>query len=123
MQRYKAEDQRIHCVPGGGMGRSGCLSAIGLLLVFVLGVLGGCATRDDGGRSASDWDDLGTAAVRQGQYARAEDHYRKALGMREERLGTSHLDTAWSANHLANALQEQSRHADAERMYRYAVDI
>jgi len=58
-----------------------------------------------------------------GGYAEAEALYRQALSIREESLGSDHLDTAQSAYNLARLHADQGRYADAEQLYLQSLAI
>jgi tetratricopeptide (TPR) repeat protein len=57
------------------------------------------------------------------RYDEAEPLYRRALAIREEKLGADHPDTASSLNNLANLYRAQGKYADAEPLYRQAHSI
>lgn len=59
----------------------------------------------------------------QGRYVDAEALYRRALTIREARLGAHHPETAQSLNNLATNLRSQSRYGDAEPLLRRALSI
>jgi tetratricopeptide (TPR) repeat protein/transcriptional regulator with XRE-family HTH domain len=52
-----------------------------------------------------------------GGYTEAEALYRQALTIREESVGSGHLDTAQSAYNLARLYVDQGRYVDAEQLY------
>lgn len=64
------------------------------------------------------WRSLGSAA----DYAESEQHLRFAWTTREQRLSSGHLDTARSANDLAETLYWEGRYAEAEPFLRSAID-
>lgn len=57
------------------------------------------------------------------QFADAEPHLRRALALREAKLGTNHLSVAECAFHLGNNLSDQRKFADAEPLLRRAEHI
>ena len=59
----------------------------------------------------------------QGKLAEAEPLYRRALAIREEKLGDDHPDVAQSLNNLALLLKTQGKLAEAEPLSRRALDI
>lgn len=56
-------------------------------------------------------------------YDEAEALYRRALDIRQTRLGPEHLHVAQSLNNLALLLKNQGKFAEAEPLYRRALDI
>ena len=59
----------------------------------------------------------------QGRYAEAELFYKRALDIREAKLGKDHPDTAYSLNDLALLYSEQGRYAEAEPFYKRSLEI
>ncbi|PAW73559.1 MAG: hypothetical protein B9S33_22420 [Pedosphaera sp. Tous-C6FEB] len=57
------------------------------------------------------------------QFAEAEPHWRRALALREAKLGTNHLNVAECVFHLGNNLSGQQKFADAEQLLRRAEHI
>lgn len=57
------------------------------------------------------------------QFADAEPHLRRALALREAKLGTNHLSVAECAFHLGNNLGDQKKFADAEPLLKRAEHI
>lgn len=57
------------------------------------------------------------------QFAEAEPHLRRALAVREGRLGTNHLTVAECAFHLGRNLAEQQKFAEAEPLLKRAEHI
>ena len=60
---------------------------------------------------------------RQGRYADAEAHHRRALAMRERLLSPNHRDIALSLTGIASACERQARYDEAEALYRRALAI
>ena len=58
-----------------------------------------------------------------GNLAEAELLYRRALVIREEKLGTDHPDVANTLNNLAGLLKTKRDFAEAEPLYRRALGI
>ena len=58
-----------------------------------------------------------------GEYADAESELRAVLKIQEKVLGPEHLDTLWTRNDLADALEGQGKYADAEAEYRVVANI
>jgi hypothetical protein len=56
--------------------------------------------------------------VRQGKYEQAEEMHRQELWLSETVLGKKHPDTLMSMSNLANVLNDQVRHEQAEEMHR-----
>ncbi|MEQ1901369.1 MAG: CHAT domain-containing tetratricopeptide repeat protein [Devosia sp.] len=65
----------------------------------------------------------GDALFYQDRFAEAEPHYRTAFELRQNLLGTAHLDTAVSANDLAIILKRLERYTEAEPFYRLVMEI
>ncbi len=59
----------------------------------------------------------------QGDYAKAEPLYQKALAIRKEALGAKHPDYATDLNNLAGLYQSQGDYAQAEPLYRQSLAI
>ena len=59
----------------------------------------------------------------QGQYAKAEPLYQRALAIREKALGPEHPDVAASLNNLAVLYHAQGQYAKAEPLYQRALAI
>ncbi len=59
----------------------------------------------------------------QGQYAKAEPLYRRALAILEKALGPEHPIVATSLNSLAELYRDQSQYAKAEPLYQRALAI
>jgi tetratricopeptide (TPR) repeat protein len=57
------------------------------------------------------------------RYAEAEPLYKRALGIREDVLGSKHPDVASSLNYLANLHRAQGRYAEAEPLYQRALAL
>jgi CHAT domain-containing protein/Tfp pilus assembly protein PilF len=58
-----------------------------------------------------------------GQYAKAEPFYRRALEIREARLGKDHPDVAHSLNNLAVLYMAMGQFAKSEPLYRRSLEI
>jgi tetratricopeptide (TPR) repeat protein len=58
-----------------------------------------------------------------GRYPEAEELYQRALAIREQQLGASHPDVAYTLNSLANLYSEQGKYAEAEALYKRALAI
>ena len=65
---------------------------------------------------------LGVSYDGLGRFAEAEDHLRRAVGLRVSLLGDDHPDALLSRAALGNALQHLDRVADAEGEYRVALE-
>ena len=65
----------------------------------------------------------GRAVPAQGQYAKAEPLYQRALAIREKALGPDHPDVAASLNNLAGLYRAQGQYAKAEPLYQRALAI
>ena len=59
----------------------------------------------------------------QGKYAEAEAHYKRALAIREAKLGKDHPDVARTLNNLADVYEAQGKYAEAEAHYKRALAI
>jgi tetratricopeptide (TPR) repeat protein len=59
----------------------------------------------------------------QGQYAKVEPLYQRALAIREKALGPEHPDVATSLNHLAWLYHNQGQYAKAEPLYERTLAI
>jgi len=57
------------------------------------------------------------------QFAEAEPHLRRALGLREAKLGTNHLSVAECVFHLGNNLSDQKKFDEAEPLLKRAEHI
>jgi len=57
------------------------------------------------------------------QLNKAEVFYKKAIKIREEKLGKNHTDTATSYNNLAGLYRSMGRYEDAETLYKKAIKI
>ena len=58
-----------------------------------------------------------------GGYSEAETLYQQALAIREESLGTDHLETAQSAYNLARLYTDQGKYTNAEQLYLQSLAI
>src|SRR5205814_1783304 len=65
---------------------------------------------------------LGLAYQEQGNYARAEDLFRKALAMRQQLFPGDHRAVVLSLGNLGAVLYDQGKYAAAEAPYRAAVE-
>ena len=65
----------------------------------------------------------GGALPSQGQYAKAEPLYERALAIWEKALGPEHPDVATSLNNLAVLYDDQGQYAKAEPLYQRALAI
>ncbi len=73
--------------------------------------------------TAALYNKLGVVYSGQGQYAKAETCYKKALNIRRKVLGEEHPDTASSYNNLGNVYDDQGQYAEAEQCHRKALGI
>jgi tetratricopeptide (TPR) repeat protein len=78
----------------------------------------GARTRRRGPRVSLTW-----RYQDQGQYAKAEPRYRRALAIREKALGPEHPEVASSLNRLAHFYHDQEQYAKAEPLYLRALAI
>ena len=72
-----------------------------------------------------DWDheiSVGDEAYKTGQYAEAEQHYRKSLEV-VERLHMSEVERATSLASVAQSLRYQKKYSEAEPLFREALAI
>ena len=78
------------------------------------------------GIAGAGWQVLNNLAAlyrAQGQYAKAEPLYQRALAIREKALGAAHPQVAMSLNNLAEFYDNQGRYAKAEPLYQRALAI
>jgi len=81
-----------------------------------------CFSTTNIGCSAADktqWDkynDAGTAAYNQGQYAQAEPLYKRSLQIKEKALGPDHPDLATGLENYAKLLRKTNRDAEAVKL-------
>jgi tetratricopeptide (TPR) repeat protein len=68
-------------------------------------------------------DEAGYYLFEQGQYQEAEPLLMQAVAIREQTLGSEHLDMATSLNHLAELYREQAKYEQAEPLYLRALAI
>ena len=73
--------------------------------------------------TASTEDALASALRLDGHYGQAEPHFRDALNMRIERLGTNNGDVEQSLGNLGECLYWEDRNTEAELFLRRALDI
>ncbi len=66
---------------------------------------------------------LGSVYLRQGNYAEAEKHYRRALTLRQEAVGTDHHDVAMAYTNLAVVLRRQGKYAEARPLFERGLAI
>lgn len=66
---------------------------------------------------------LGTIYMRLGQYDKAENALIESLKIKESILSPNHHAIATSYNQLAQLLNRKSQYAEAEKLYRRALDI
>ena len=59
----------------------------------------------------------------QGRYTEAQELYKRALAINEQRLGALHPSTAQSLNNLAELYQSQSEYKKTEELYKRAFAI
>jgi serine/threonine protein kinase len=71
---------------------------------------------------ASMLDLMGRVYYRLGLYQRAEELLKPALQIRRQVLGSRHLDTLWSMVNLANALSDQAKFSEADKLYEEAIE-
>ncbi len=57
------------------------------------------------------------------RYTEAEPLYERALSIREQLLGSEHLDTTHSLNNLASLYRVQGKYEEAETLYKQAISI
>ena len=72
---------------------------------------------------AATLNDLAATYRSQGKYVEAERLYQRALGIREQVLGTDHRDVAETLNNLAIVYHAQGKYTDAERLHQRALAI
>jgi CHAT domain-containing protein/tetratricopeptide (TPR) repeat protein len=65
----------------------------------------------------------GAALFKARRYAEAEQQFRRALSIREARLGPDHIDVAAALDKLGSAYREQAKYADAGAAYARALAI
>jgi tetratricopeptide (TPR) repeat protein len=97
----------------GGMRRGGDQSSTS----------GGNRAEDDSLARASDLLDRANCYKNQGKYSEAEPLYKRALAIKEEKLGHDHPDTATSLNNLAALYKNQGKYSEAEPLYKRALAI
>jgi tetratricopeptide (TPR) repeat protein len=74
-------------------------------------------------RLARSLNDLAVLCDEQGNYAKAEPLYERALKIREEALGANHPEVATSLYNLAGLYQSQGKYAKAEPLYKRSLEI
>jgi tetratricopeptide (TPR) repeat protein len=72
---------------------------------------------------ATSLNNLAALYHNQGQYAKAEPLYQRALAIREKALGAEHPKVATSLNNLAALYHNQGQYAKAEPLYQRALAI
>ncbi|HAG80666.1 MAG TPA: hypothetical protein DCL61_05730, partial [Cyanobacteria bacterium UBA12227] len=74
-------------------------------------------------KAARNYHDVALQYQEKRQYSQAESLYQQSLTVREQWLGSDHLDVALSLNSLAVLYHSQERYAEAEPLYIRAVTI
>src|SRR5262249_42425969 len=72
---------------------------------------------------AGTLNNLANVYEHQGKYVDAERFHRRALAIREAKLGPDHPDVAASLTGLAIVYEDQRKYVDAERFYQRALAI
>eukprot|EP01002_Notosolenus_urceolatus_P004179 NODE_2098_length_1206_cov_44.738116_g1738_i0.p1 GENE.NODE_2098_length_1206_cov_44.738116_g1738_i0~~NODE_2098_length_1206_cov_44.738116_g1738_i0.p1 ORF type:complete len:283 (-),score=68.21 NODE_2098_length_1206_cov_44.738116_g1738_i0:63-911(-) len=72
---------------------------------------------------ASIYSSLGTVYCHLSQYDFAGDYFLKALDIREQNLGSRHMDTASTMNNIGVVLHNMDRCVDALKMYAKAEEV
>jgi CHAT domain-containing protein/Tfp pilus assembly protein PilF len=66
---------------------------------------------------------LGSLYEKQGQYSEAEEHFQRALTVKEKLAGPNNADIADTLNSLAGVYLDQGKYADAEGVFERALAI
>ncbi len=74
-------------------------------------------------KAAQNYHDVALQHQEKKQYSQAESLYQQALTVREQWLGSDHLDVALSLNSLAVLYYSQESYAEAEPLYLRAITI
>lgn len=72
---------------------------------------------------ASSLSDLAALYSSQGKYEQAQPLYKRALQIREQKLGPEHPNTAISLNNLASLYQVQEMYTDAQPLYERVLQV